>query len=111
MRLEKAGWLLDGRSRLVLDDLISQFPEDSQMAAEFTYAKTTSGILVQSLEPKFAARVTSAIRQTLTGILSGTIRSGIHDQPYGDAKTVEQYRAALQELLKAIPSPEGCKSA
>jgi hypothetical protein len=101
-----AGWVM----RQVLDDVISQHPDDSEMAAEFALAKLTSGILVHSLDPEFAARVTNAIRQTVTGILSGTIRSGIHDQPYGDAMTAEQYREALQELLKIIPSPEGHKS-
>jgi hypothetical protein len=102
-----AGWVM----RQVLDDVISQHPDDSEMAAEFTLAKLTSGISVHSLEPEFATRVTNAIRQTVTGILSGTIRSGIHDQPYGNAMTAEQYLEALRELLQAIPSPEGRKSA
>ena len=97
-----AGWVM----RQVLDDVMSGHPNDSAMAAEFALAKQTSGISVHSLEPALAARVTSAFKQTAAGILSGTIRSGIHDQKYGDARTVDQYREALRELLQVIPSPE-----
>ncbi len=95
-----AGWAF----RQVLDDVISQHPEDSEMAEKFDQAKDYKGLIVYMLEPEFAARITNAIRQVATGILSGAIRSGIHDQPYGDAETVEQYREGLQELLEAIPA-------
>lgn len=101
-----AGWAF----RQVLDDVISQYPDDSEMVKEFAQAKMFSGLSVELLEPAFAARVTSAIRQTVTGILSGGVRSGIHDQPYGDARTVEQYHGALRELLQVIPSPKEGKS-
>ena len=98
-------WLVAGWAfRQVLDDVISQYPGDSEMADEFAHSKTYSGLSVYSLEPDLAARVTNAIRQVATGILSGATRSGVHDQPYGDATTVEQYRGALQRLLEAIPS-------
>lgn len=95
-----AGWAF----RQVLDDVISQYPEDSEMADEFALSKTQSGLNIDLLEPEFAAKVTNAIRQVATGILSGAIRSGIVDQSYGDAKTVEQYQEGLQQLLEAIPS-------
>lgn len=95
-----AGWAF----RQVLDDVISQYPGDSEMADEFAHSKNYSGLSVELLKPELAARVTSAISRVATGILSGTIRSGIHDQPYGDATSVEQYRGALQQLLEAIPS-------
>ena len=94
-----AGWAF----RQVLDDVISQYPEDKEMANEFALSKTQSGLNIDLLEPEFAARVTGAIREVVTGILSGAIRSGIHDQPYGDARTIEQYREGLQQLLEAIP--------
>lgn len=95
-----AGWAF----RQVLDDVVSQYPEDTEMADKFEQSKTHSGLSVDLLEPELAARVTNAIRNVATGILSGAIRSGIHDQPYGDASTVEQYREALQELLASFPS-------
>ena len=94
-----AGWAF----RQVLDDVISQHPEDVEMADEFARSQTYSGLSVDMLEPELAGRVTNAIRRVVTGILSGSIRSGIHDQPYGNALTVEQYRDALRELLEAIP--------
>ncbi len=76
------------------------------MADEFAVAETQSGLHLDLLEPALAARVTNAIRQVATGILSGAIRSGIHDQPYGNAQTVEEYRKGLQQLLDAFPHLE-----
>jgi hypothetical protein len=95
-----AGWVF----RQVLDDVISQYPGDSDIADEFARSETYSGLSVDLLEPELAAKVTNALRQVATGILTGVIRSGIHDQPYGDATTVEQYQKALQKLLKILPS-------
>jgi hypothetical protein len=89
--------------RQVLDDTMSQHPEDSGLADKFAQSKTHGGLVVHLLDPELAARITSAIRQVVTGILSGTIRSGILDQPYGNARTVEQYRQALRELQESIP--------
>ncbi len=97
-----AGWAF----RQVLDDVASQHPEDSEMTDKFAQSKTHSGLMVYLLEPEFAARITSSIRQVVTGILSGAIPSGIVDQPYGDALTIEEYHKGLQQLLEAIPSPE-----
>lgn len=95
-----AGWAF----RQVLNDVIAQHPADAEMAEEFFLSETQSGLHIDRLKPELAARITNAISQVATGILSGAIRSGIHDQPYGDARTVEQYRAALQELLDSFPS-------
>jgi hypothetical protein len=96
----KAGWVF----RQVLDDVVSQYPEDSAMADKFVEAKAVSGLHIDRLETEFATKVTNAIWQVATGILSGTIRSGIHDQPYGDSRTIEQYRKSLQELLETFPT-------
>lgn len=95
-----AGWAF----RQVLDDVIAQHSGDAEMADEFFLSETQSGLHIDSLEPGLALRVTNAIRNVATGILSGAIRSGIHDQAYRDASTVEQYRKALQELLASFPS-------
>jgi hypothetical protein len=95
-----AGWAF----RQVLDDVISQHPEDLKMAETFAYSKSQSGLHIDSLEPEFAVRITNAITQVATGIVSGVIRSGIKDQPFGDVETIEQYRQGLQQLLKAIPA-------
>ena len=96
----KAGWVL----RQVMDDTASQHPEDLEMAEQFEAAKAIDGLMVYLLRPDLAARITAAIRAAVEGILSGTIRSGIVDQPYGDERTVAQYTQALEQLLQAIPS-------
>ena len=96
----KAGWVL----RQVMDDTVSQHPEDAEMAEQFEAAKAIDGLMVYLLRPDLAARITAAIRDAARGILSGSIRSGIVDQPYGDQRTVAQYRQALEQLLQAIPS-------
>jgi hypothetical protein len=102
-----AGWAI----RQILDDVASQYPQDSEMAKEFEEAKAIDGLMVYLLRPDLAARVTNAIKEVATAILSGTIRSGIVDQTYGGERTVAQYREALGELVKAIPPTEGSKSA
>ena len=96
-----AGWVL----RQVLDDTASEHPEDSEMAEEFEAAKDIDGLMVYLLQPELATRVTAAIRQAATGILSGAIHSGVAERHHGDERTIAQYRGALQELLEAIPSP------
>lgn len=96
-----AGWAF----RQVLDDTTSQYPSDSDMAREFETAKAISGLIIYKLQPEFAARIVSAIKEVATGILSGAIRSGIMDQPYGDERAVKEYRKGLEQLLEAIPSP------
>jgi hypothetical protein len=96
-----AGWAL----RQILDDTASQSPEDSEIATEFERAKAIDGLMVYLLRPDLAARLTDAIREVTTGILAETIRSSIVDRPYGDARTVAEYRKGLRQLLEAIPLP------
>jgi hypothetical protein len=97
-----AGWAF----RQALYDVMSQYPEDKEMADKFDESEAHSGLILYLLRPEFAARITNAIRHVATGILSGAIRSGIHDQPYGDTTTVEQYRRALRLLLETIPQTD-----
>jgi hypothetical protein len=59
--------------------------------------------MIYLLPPDLAARITKAIRVVAAGTLSGEIRSGIVDQPYGDAQTVKQYNIGLKEWLEAVP--------
>ncbi len=94
-----AGWAI----RQILDDVGSQYSEDAEMLEEFEAAKAIDGFMIYLLRPELAARVTRAIQEVANGILSGTIRSGIVDKPYGDERTVEQYRGGLQQLLESIP--------
>ena len=98
----KAGWVL----RQVLDDTVSQHPDDFEMAQTFSDAKDTDGLMVYLLPADLAARATNAIRDVATGILSGSIHSGIAERHHGDERTAAQYRGALRELLEAIGSYE-----
>jgi hypothetical protein len=94
-----AGWAF----RQILDDTASEYPEDSEMAGEFEVAKAITGLQVCSLRPDLRARVTARITAVAQGILSGSIRSGIVDKPYGDDATIAEYRKGLLQLLEAIP--------
>lgn len=100
-----AGWAI----RQILDDTASQHPDDLEMATQFEAAKAIDGLMVHLLRPELAARITEGIRNAVSGILSGNVRSGILDQPYGDERTVEEYRSGLQELLEII-TPAGAPS-
>ena len=97
-----AGWAF----RQVLDDTASQYPDDFEMAKEFEEAKAISGLMVYRLRPDLAAKVTSAIKNVVAGILSGQIRSGIVDQRYGDERTAREYRKGLQQLMETIPGAQ-----
>ena len=97
--------------RQVLEDVISHFPNDPEMVEMLTRDIDTDGVLTQFIEHGLATRISQAIKEVTSGILSGNIRSGIHDKPSGTAHTINEYRKGLQELLKAIPSPEELKTA
>jgi hypothetical protein len=95
-----AGWAF----RQVLNDVLSEFPDDAEMAEAFERADALSGLHIDGLEPQLAARITHAITHVVQGILSGTIQSGIHRQDYSGGNTVPEYRKGLQQLLDAIPN-------
>jgi len=92
-----------------LKDVISHCPTDHEIVDKAANSIETDGLLVEFLQPVLSASITNAVRQVAGGILSGEVRSGIQDESYGNAHRVEEYRKALQELLKAIPSPGGRK--
>jgi hypothetical protein len=94
-----AGWAF----RHVMNDVLSEYPDDAEMAAAFEQADALSGLIVYMLEPQLAARITNAITHVVQGILNGTMQSGIHRQDYSGGNTVPEYRKGLQELLDAIP--------
>jgi len=97
-----AGWAF----RQILEDVLAHFPQDSEMRASFEFPLESSGLGLYELPPELASRITKAIQHVASGILDGTIRSGIVDKPYGTAETIEQYKSALRRLLKAIPAHE-----
>ena len=98
-----ANWVF----RQILDDIITQYADDSEMRTEFEHAKLISGLTVELLEPSLAVRIKTAIRVVANSILAGTLDSGISQQPYGDAATVKEYRESLKELLGALEMNDG----
>lgn len=97
-----AGWAF----HQVLDDVSRQYADDLEIVEKLEQAKLHSGLTLYSLEPSFAARLKAAINDVASGIRAGTISSGITEQPYGDAVTVEQYLGSLDELLRILRASE-----
>lgn len=93
-----AGWAFDQ----ILDDVSQYWRDDPEIVETLERAKLHSGLILYTLEPSLADRISRAIAEVITGILDNTIRSGLEDQPYGDTVTIEQYRGALKELLHLI---------
>ena len=91
-----ASWVF----RQLLDDVTRNYPNDTEMVEKFEEAKLYSGLILYLLEGSFADRIKHAITTVAAGILNGSIQSGIGEQPYGDATTVEQYLDSLKELIR-----------
>lgn len=89
-----AGWAF----RQLLDDVCHQYPDDIELRKKFEQAKLHSGLILYLLEPSFADRITNAISNVVDELLAGRIRSGIGEQPYGDAPTIAQYLESLRGL-------------
>jgi len=93
-----AGWAF----RQVLEDVRSQYSTDADMISELELARDLKYLFIDSFSPDLAKRLANAIRDTAAGILSGAIRSGLLDQPYGDANAIAEYRSALPELIAVV---------
>jgi hypothetical protein len=97
-----AGWAF----RQVLDDVSRHYSDDLDIVEKLEEAKLHSGLILYSLEPSFAARLKAAINDVARGIRAGTMSSGITEQPYSTAVTVEQYLRSLDELLRISHASE-----
>jgi hypothetical protein len=93
-----AGWAF----RQMLEDVRSQCPADAEMISELELARDLKYLFIDSFSSDLAKRLANAIRDTATGILSGSIRSGLHDKPHGDANAIAEYRSALPELIAVV---------
>ena len=93
-----AGWAFDQ----VLDDVSQYWRDDPEIVKTVQQGKLHSGLILYKLDRSIANRISRAIAEVIVRILNNSIRSGLEDQPYGDAVTVEQYRGALRELLNLI---------
>lgn len=97
---QAAGWAF----RQVLDDLLSDCPDDAALRQTLESAKIYDALSVYSLTPQLASKVVDGLRRVAEGVLSGTFESGIASKPYGDPDTQNEYRVGLQGLLSVLPS-------
>ncbi len=93
-----AGWAFDQ----LLDDVSRYWHDNTEIIETLERGKLHSGLILYTLDRSFADRISRAMGEVIVRILNNSIRSGLEDQPYGDAVTVEQYRGALRELLHLI---------
>lgn len=93
-----AGWAF----RQILDDISGHYSGDTEMIREFETAKTLSGLHLDLISPDLAGRTRNAIKAITKGILSGQIRSGIHDKGYADTQIIEEYHESLRDLLRMV---------
>jgi len=101
-------WLVAGWAfRQILDDVRRQYANDEELIRELELAEIHSGLMLEGLEPALAGRMEAAIRNVVSGILAGTIPSGITEQPYGDQSTVQQYLESLKDLMQILCSSRG----
>lgn len=97
------GWVTSGRVfRELLSKVRSQFPADEELVGTLTLAEDIGYISVHRLRPSLVGRVTEAIRMTVDGILSGTIRSEIAGMPL-DEEVTHQYHDEVRKLRDALP--------
>src|SRR5215469_1983079 len=97
------GWVVAGWAfRQLLEDVRSQCPADAEVISELELARDLKYLFIDGFSPDLAKRLANAIRDTAAGILSGAIRSGLLDQPYGDANAIAEYRSALPELIAVV---------
>src|SRR6185369_174564 len=101
-------WLVAGWAfRQILADLSRQHQDDKELIEELEIAEIHCGLMLERLEPSVALRIEEAIRNVVNGILSGTVPSGITEQPYGDQSTVQEYLGSLKDLMQILSRSRG----
>ena len=88
----------------LLDDVSRQYADDQELVGKLQQAKLHSGLMLELLEPSFAARIEAAIRDVVSAILAGTISTGLTEHAYGDQRTVQEYMESLEDLLRIMHS-------
>jgi hypothetical protein len=92
--------------RQILQDVVQQYAGDSEIEAVLIRAEATGYLHVDSLDNSLGRKITAAIQEVATGILAGTVRSGVSDRHRGES-TEEEYRKGLRMLLAALPKQGG----
>ena len=94
-----AGWAF----RQVLSDLGPRVLDDAEMLKELAEAEAIGFLDVGSLNRDCAIRMSQAIEDLVSGILAGSIRSGIADNfpDFPGEETRSEYFLALNSLVEA----------
>ena len=87
--------------RQILDDVVSQFPDDFEMKHQFEQAIALDGLHLDMLAIEVADKIAGRICHVATGILNGSIHSSVKEH-YPDSATQEIYREGLRSLVKSL---------
>ncbi|HYL76980.1 MAG TPA: hypothetical protein VEU96_22385 [Bryobacteraceae bacterium] len=99
-----AAWVVAGWAyRQVLADVLALHPNDSEMASTFDRAEAVGYLRLDCLDVALEMRLTTAIKETATSILSGKFPSGIVER-FHDEHTTQEYLKGLRMLLEAAES-------
>lgn len=90
--------------RQLLEDVLSQYPDDSDLASEFDRATRVKCLYLDNFHPDFAGRLTAAIHGTASAIASGQIPTRLAVKPYGTPEIIAEYRRALEKLVALVGS-------
>jgi hypothetical protein len=88
--------------RQLLEDVIAQHPDDSELHTELKAASVTKTILLDGFHPDFSQRLADAIRETAAAISSGEVQTSLTRKPYGTDGLVTEYRHALEKLVAVV---------
>jgi hypothetical protein len=102
-----AAWVVAGWAfRRVLTDVMTQHPDDAEMATVFHEAEAVGFLRLGNLDGPSTIRLTQAIKDTATAVLAAKIRSGIEDR-FHDDNTTKEYLRGLRMLLDAAQVGRG----
>jgi hypothetical protein len=90
--------------RQLLEDVLTSYPDDPEMATEFKIASDVKHLYLDSFSPDLAGRVIEAIRETASAISSGRVPTRLAVKPYGTSTIVVEYRQSLEKLVAMIGS-------
>ncbi len=90
--------------RQLLEDVLTQCPDDADLTREFKTASQTKHLILDSFDPELTTRMIEAIRDTASAISSGRIETRLALKPYGTAEIVAEYRQSLEKLVALLGS-------
>jgi hypothetical protein len=91
----------------IMDDVQAYGPRDPDVISALADAKDVNGLVVCSLNPELAERVTRAVIDVVTRLLAGDLRFALQDQQDGDGAAAQIYHEALVKLLALAKGETG----